>query len=216
MQGGDIDTYIATFKKLLKLVGYQESEHGALAAFKKGLPNALNISIIRNTPSIPKNLEDYIKAAREQQEKYIRTQEFTSKGLSPKAKELARRLGINPNRQQRQRDPNAMDVDAGNMTDNRPRFTPLSDDEKEDLKARGACFRCKKQGNISKYCPLKRNRTADVGRPAPTPQARATATEPAEEPKKGASELAAQVKELMKDQTWKETFFDEIVESGFV
>ena len=43
MQGSDIDTYIATFTKLLKMASYDETEHRSLSLFKKGLPNRLNI-----------------------------------------------------------------------------------------------------------------------------------------------------------------------------
>jgi len=37
MKDGDINTYIATFKKLLKAAGYTENEQGALKMFKMGL-----------------------------------------------------------------------------------------------------------------------------------------------------------------------------------
>jgi hypothetical protein len=46
MKEGDIDTYIATFKKLTRLTSYDESEHGLINIFKKGLPNSLAICII--------------------------------------------------------------------------------------------------------------------------------------------------------------------------
>ena len=37
MKDGDINTYIATFKKLLKAASYTENEQGALKMFKMGL-----------------------------------------------------------------------------------------------------------------------------------------------------------------------------------
>jgi hypothetical protein len=43
MTGGDIDSYIATFTKLMKMAGYKENEHRALSLFKKGLSDGLNI-----------------------------------------------------------------------------------------------------------------------------------------------------------------------------
>jgi hypothetical protein len=43
MTSGDIDSYIATFTKLIKMAGYKEDEHGTLSLFKKGLPDGLNI-----------------------------------------------------------------------------------------------------------------------------------------------------------------------------
>ena len=143
MKNGDIDTYITTFKKLIKLAGYLESEHGTLKMFKEGLPNALNISIIRNTSPIPTTLATWIDAARDQQLKYLQTLEFSpKKGISPQILQAARRAGWNPNRnqnqnQQQRRDPNAMDVDAGNI---RPQFTKLTDQERESLRASNSCF----------------------------------------------------------------------------
>jgi hypothetical protein len=55
MMSSDINSYIATFIKLLKMAGYTETEHGSLELFKKGLPAGLNIRIINNstTPLVP-------------------------------------------------------------------------------------------------------------------------------------------------------------------
>ncbi len=57
MKDGNIDTYIATFKKLLKAMGYTKNEQGALKMFKSGLPSRLNIHIINNSLTIPNTLE---------------------------------------------------------------------------------------------------------------------------------------------------------------
>jgi len=84
MQGSDIDTYIATFTKLLKMAGYDEMEHGSLSLFKKGLPNGLNIRIINNSRQPPQDLRGWIEAAHQEQLKYLQTQEFSNKKkLSP-------------------------------------------------------------------------------------------------------------------------------------
>jgi hypothetical protein len=63
MTSGDINSYIATFMKLLKMAGYQETEHGSLELFKKGLPTGLNIWIINNSISPPPTLKGWIEAA---------------------------------------------------------------------------------------------------------------------------------------------------------
>ncbi len=57
MKDGDIDTYITTFKKLLKAAGYTENKQGALKMFKAGLSGGLNIHIINNSLTIPNTLE---------------------------------------------------------------------------------------------------------------------------------------------------------------
>jgi hypothetical protein len=52
MTSSDIDSYIATFMKLLKMAGYTETEHGSLELFKKGLPARLT-SESSTTPLLP-------------------------------------------------------------------------------------------------------------------------------------------------------------------
>jgi hypothetical protein len=218
MKDSDIDTYIATFKKLLKLAGYKEEEYGALNMFKQGLPLALNAHIIQNTMDTLKDLPSWIEATRNQQLKYLEGQEFSKKGLSAKQQYLAHRLGINPNNWNQQRhDPNAMDVDARNIShQNQPHCTQLTNQEKNDLYAKGACFKCCMQGHISKYFPMRQqNGTADVGRLAPTPQVHTTAPEPAEE-KMTMDKMVAIAKGFMVNQESKQEFFDKMVESGFV
>ena len=63
MKDGDIDMYIATFKKLLKFASYKEDEQGALKMFKTGLPARLNVRIINNHQTIPATLEEWIDTA---------------------------------------------------------------------------------------------------------------------------------------------------------
>lgn len=213
MKEGDIDTYIATFKKLLRLGGYDETEHGAVSMFKKGLPQGLAIRIIQNSVPIPQTLEEWIKEARQQQLRYLQTQEFTRKGLSPQALALAKKLGVRSNQR---RHPDAMDVDSGNITQNRPPFNRLTDAEREDLKSRGACFRCRKQGHMSRHCSLRQNGSAEYGRPAPTQSTRSGVTDPVEEPKKDVNSLLKEVQECLKDGENKQKFFDGLIDSDFV
>ncbi len=144
MKDGDINTYIATFKKLLKEAGYTENEQGTLKMFKMGLPGRLNIHIINNSLTLPDTLKGWIEAACQQQLKYLWTKEYSQKeGLLPQAQALTKRLGVHQNQNQNycHRDPNAMDVDASNM-ENHPHFTQLSDKEKQKLWNDRACFKC--------------------------------------------------------------------------
>jgi hypothetical protein len=59
MTGSEIDSYITTFTKLIKMAGYKENEHGTLSLFKKGLPDGLNIRIINNNNPIPNTLKGW-------------------------------------------------------------------------------------------------------------------------------------------------------------
>ena len=54
-----------------------------------------------------------------------------------------------PTKPRRERDPNAMEVDAL-KTDR------LSKEEREKLSKEGRCFQCKKQGHMSRDCPDKK------------------------------------------------------------
>jgi hypothetical protein len=70
---GDINSYIATFTKLMKMAGYRENEHGALNLFKTGLPDRLNVRIINNNDPVPDTLKEWQECARQQQLKYLQT-----------------------------------------------------------------------------------------------------------------------------------------------
>jgi hypothetical protein len=54
---------------------------------------------------------------------------------------------LNPQKlKKKERDPDVMDID----------YTQMSPDKKEQLMKSGSCFRCKKQGHLSKDCPTKK------------------------------------------------------------
>jgi hypothetical protein len=147
---GDIDSYIATFIKLLKMAGYTETKHGSLELFKKGLPTGLNIWIINNSVAPPSTLRGWIEATHTEQLKYLQTLEFSNKKKPlPQALALAKHLGVRSH--SNNHNPNSMDVDSGNF--NHGGFTPLSTKEKQKLQDTGGCFRCQKKGHISKYSP---------------------------------------------------------------
>ncbi len=85
MKDGNIDTYIATFKKLLKAAGYTENKQGALKMFKSRLPGGLNIRIINQSLTLPNTLEGWIESTHQQQLKYLQSKEYSQKGgLSPR------------------------------------------------------------------------------------------------------------------------------------
>ena len=145
-----------------------------------------------------------------EQLKYLQTLEFSNKKKpSPQALALAKCLRVRSHGNNR--DPNAMDVDSGNF--NCRGFTPLSAKEKQKLWDIGRCFRCQKKGHISKYCPTRQN--AEYGRLAPTQNARSGITEEPES-KKELKDVLAEVKAFLSTEENKQSFYDGLIESGFV
>jgi hypothetical protein len=54
---------------------------------------------------------------------------------------------FNPQKEKKkEHDPDAIDID----------YTQMSQEKKEQLMKSGSCFRCEKQGHLSKDCPIKR------------------------------------------------------------
>ena len=78
MISSDINSYITTFMKLLKMAGYQETEHGLLDLFKKGLPGGLTIWIINNSITPPNTLKGWIEAVQTEQLKYLPSEQLRS------------------------------------------------------------------------------------------------------------------------------------------
>jgi len=212
MTSGDIDSYIATFMKLLRMAGYQKTEHGSLELFKKGLPGELNIWIINNSISPASTLKGWIEATCTEQLKYLQTLEFSNKKKPlPQALALAKCLRVRSH--QNNRNPNTMDINSGNF--NHRGFTPLSNKEKQKLWDTGGCFRCQKKGHISKYCPTRQNTNAEYGRPAPTQNACSGITEKPES-KKELKDVLADVKAFLSTEENKQSFYDGLIELGFV
>jgi hypothetical protein len=205
MEKGDIDTYIMVFNKLLAQARYKEMEQGALNMFKKGLPGPLNVQIINNSQMAPNSLMGWQKATREQQLKYLETKEFTGKNLLPAQQAFAKRLR-NQYRNFQKKDLNAMDVDSGGIC-----FQKLMEQEHKELSAKGICFRCCKQGHISKDCPQK-NGSTEYGRPAPTQIKEQSVLE---QPKT-LNMLMGDLKAFLKNDENKEQYFSAMVEQGFV
>jgi hypothetical protein len=104
-----------------------------------------------------------------------------------------------------------MDVDAAQPFTH---FTKLTEEEKAQLRKRGACFRCRQDGHMSRECP-KKNRSAEYGRPAPTnvPGRSAAPEEPTEET---IEDIVNKMGVLLATPEAKQKYFDLVIEKGFV
>ena len=118
--------------------------------FIDGLPASLAINVAKfNNPN---NFNDWKQGAVEHHTKYMWIKsKFHNKG----------RGNVHPTQDQwkkafTKKGDDAMDTTPGRVkahaTNTRP---PLNDDEREKLRKEGRCFRCRKQGHLSRYCPDK-------------------------------------------------------------
>jgi hypothetical protein len=191
MVGTDIDTYIAGFSRLREIIGFRKDDFGALIKFKEGLQPRLLQEIITHHIPAPTTITQWEKAARERQTVYkeLKNTGLTQNPRHPQkpafnpTKAWAQALGL-PNyvppalrkQQQQQQGRLAqhmsqsgnnqvvpMDVDSGRM------FTKLSEEERTKLQARGACFRCRRDGHMSCACPLNAQAPAHIRATADTP-----------------------------------------------
>jgi hypothetical protein len=93
---------------------------------------------------MPESLTQWIKFAQKYHSRWAMARAFGYQGK----KEAHRRFKprFNPQKEKKKEcDPDAMDVD----------FTQMSQDKRECLMRSGSCFRCKKQGHMSKDCPSR-------------------------------------------------------------
>ena len=143
MKQENLDDYIAEFQSLANKAGYTLDEEATLNVFQDGLPDQLIVNIVRFHHPITWN--DWTTAACTQHQEYI--------FLKDRTKNKERRFGGTKGQWQkafsRPKDPNAMDIGC-----TRARAT-LTDEDKQRLQAEGRCFRCQKQGHISRNCPQR-------------------------------------------------------------
>ena len=145
-----LDDYISSFERLTRLGGYNLADQAVVDMFIDGLPTSLAINVAKfNNPT---DFDDWKRGAIEHHTKYMWIKsKFHSKG----------RGNMRPTQDQwkkafTKKGDDAMDTTPGRVkaraANTRP---PLNDEEHERLRKEGRCFRCKKQGHLSRYCPDK-------------------------------------------------------------
>jgi hypothetical protein len=144
MEGGNLDIYLAEFKRLAWLADYNLDERLVGRKYFDRLPEGLRRAIVKDeNMGLLISVADYEDAAIRYHRKFLQVQAFFDK--SGKSKK--------PTCQQWQqwfaKDPNAMDLTPGHT---RARAA-LTDDEMNKLRQEGKCFKCKRQGHIGRNCP---------------------------------------------------------------
>ena len=144
-----LDNYISTFEWLVCLGGYNLADRAVINMFVEGLPASLAINVARFND--PDTFQDWKWGAVQHHTKYMWFKSKFHKGQN--------KPWPTPNQWKKafqKKGDDAMDTTPGwvkaHAANTRP---PLTDDECEKLRKEGQCFRCKKQGHLSCYCPDK-------------------------------------------------------------
>ena len=142
--GENIDEHITKFRMCLARTKLDKSDgsQATIEFFKETLPPQLLLRIYGGE-TIPETLTGwYKKAALQEQIRQDIQQAFGNTSQKNNIQHTPRKFNFQP-----RRDPNAMDVDV------------LTAEERSELMKKGACFRCKVQGHLSRDCPNKGKKT---------------------------------------------------------
>ena len=140
-QKSSIEDHISKFKALLSQSGMDESL-STIDYFRQTLPISLQrkIMLLDNPPV---KLADWYKWTQQVDNTYKKTQRMLGRipeKKDDKKEETKKRWNFG------KKDPNAMDVDA------------MSVEQRADAMKKGLCFRCRKQGHLSRDCPDKKKK----------------------------------------------------------
>ena len=156
---------------------------------------------ILDRDNIPETLEEWYKKALKIDNDYHKVQRIIRRDAPKKDK------GKPCWNFRKERDDNAMDVDVITKV-----FKTMTEEEKKELMRKGLCFRCKKEGHLSRDCLKKKGKAA-------TPQSTTTAPAPtpATPKKMTAKELTAHIRSLttLLNEEEKTEFYDEAEKEGF-
>jgi hypothetical protein len=143
MKGDQLDEYTADFVTLIGELGWDYDSEMSCHKFREGLPTPLARNII-TMQGMPETLTQWVKFTQKYHSRWAMTRALGYQGKKDNQGRFKPRY--NPHKEKKKdHDPNAMDVD----------FTQMTPDEKERLMKSGSCFRCKKQGHMSKDCPTR-------------------------------------------------------------
>ena len=161
LKENDVDTYINRFIELAEKAQWGLDAPGTIRLFRDGLPVNMHRAICQYQ-HLPRDMQEWFTATREECRRYndMAVSIGPRGGTGNISTHQNRLRGLEPPKQQKRKDPNAMEVDT-------IKTSRLSDKEKAKLLKEGRCFRCKKIGHLSRNCPDKKDpkgKTADKPR----------------------------------------------------
>ena len=145
-----LDDYISTFERLARFGGYNLVDKAVIDMFVDGLPPSLAINVAKFND--PQNFRDWKRGAVEHHTKYM----WIKSRFRNKGKTETRPTQDQWKKAFTKKGDDAMDTTPGRVKARAANTCPpLTDDEREKLRKEGRCFRCRKQGHLSRYCPEK-------------------------------------------------------------
>jgi hypothetical protein len=200
MQGNALDEFIAEFEHLRSEARWSSNDIGTITQFWCSLNTGLLKAIVQHVCPRPHTLRDWFDAAREQHNIWNELKAAIKDAKSTGLPAPPRRNTTYA------RSSNAMDVDA-------VRVNALAAEEKEKLAKEGRCFKCKKQGHISRKCPEREESKNAPCRGNQGMTMRAAAVENDNSAQNKVEELAGGIRELGDDE--REGLLDLLLEKGF-
>jgi hypothetical protein len=179
-----IEDHIAKYKILLTKAGITKTSPAAIDYFRRSLNVPLQKQLL-NLPTPPSTMDEWFEWASRLDNNYRKMMRIFG-GRTNKKEEPKRHWHF----QKKERDPNAMDVDA------------MTVDKRDEAMRKGLCFGCGKPGHLNRDCPERKKPI--YARPTP--------------PKKmNPKELYTHIRTLTKELTEgeKEEFYKEAEEQGF-
>jgi hypothetical protein len=185
MKGDDINTYIATFDRLVLAAEWELAAKGTLAHFHRGLEPKVHHHALQHD-TLPTTMDQWKDAIRKE---ISRSREIRNSGL-PVFGQQTRNPNFGQYQSTRQNPPPPhtntnnqvvpMDVDATifSTVPGIP-FKKLTEEERVQYMAEGRCFRCRQQGHMARQCPHNTNPQPNSPNSPRTTTARATEDEPA-------------------------------------
>ena len=188
MGNNSIEDHISRYKILLSKAGINTDSPSAIDYFRKSLNIPLQKNLL-NLATPPKNLDEWYEWATRLDNNFRKMQRVFGRDLKKK-EEPKKHWQF----QKRERDPNAMDIDA------------LALEKRNEMMKKGLCFGCGKPGHLNRDCPDKKKPTS-YSPPSYSPPSK----------KMGAKELYTHIRSLttLLTEEEKDEFFKEAEEQGF-
>jgi Retrotransposon gag protein len=168
MSQGDLDTYIATFNRLLDEAKFSPRDKGAVEMFKRGLNVGLKINCIKRKPK-PETMNEWQEAARQEHLNYLEVQQALGKNpynvkdniLHTLRKKQSGGGGNSKTQYWKAKGPDAMEVDNTITKETKDEILEggphkkVTDEERAALRLLGLCYFCRGKNHLSKNCPEK-------------------------------------------------------------